>query len=217
MLLVNASLVLLSASKIACGLSPALASGTGRDAASLAPWAPGAALLDGEAGACAQVMLLRSPGAPPASLALAGCVWRPSRPNLESPKSVSLRWPCWSISRLSGFMSRCTTPVLCRYSSPCTISARYCLAHSSGSPPNTLTSEAQSPPGRYSITRYRFSALWNVKKSFTTNGDCVRFMRIIRSARTLVIWFLAIMSDLRSTLTAYRSPVARFRARNTDP
>ena len=67
------------------------------------------------------------------------------------------------------------------------------------------------------MTRYKYSGLWNVKNSLTTKGDCVRFIKIMRSARTFVIWFLAIMSAFLRILIAKMSPVVRFLARNTEP
>ena len=76
-----------------------------------------------------------------------------TNPKYDSPKSVSFTWPSALMSMLSGLRSRWMTPSEWQYSRASTVSAAYVRATASSRRPWTCSSDAQSPPGRYSMTR----------------------------------------------------------------
>jgi len=77
----------------------------------------------------------------------------------------------------------------------------------------------RSPPGAYSMARWRRAASWKHARRATTCGDLSPAMRAstVRSSRACPTWPRATMSALSSDFSASNSPVARARTSRTSP
>ena len=75
----------------------------------------------------------------------------------------------------------------------------------------------KSPPGRYSITKYRFSESWNEHFKPTTQGLFSELAKTFLSYRDWTTLFLKIISHFFNFLTATGSPVLIHLQRRTSP
>ena len=134
----------------------------------------------------------------------------------DKPKSTSLQCPSWVKRMFSGFKSLWIIYWLCKNSRHKIICAANHRASSTSNLPCCSSSRLKSPPGQYSITKYRWFTPWKVYSPLTANFWLFS-PKIIFSIWICPRQFYSTMSYFQITFSATISPLDFLLAKYTLP